>query len=80
MSKLIPQDIEDFLYDLGTRPDDTPGGFEEYARTAAALLWEKYCILEDPSIQIMPRSSDRTPLHQNQSRDGVSGDAMDTNT
>jgi hypothetical protein len=54
MSKLIPLDIEDFLYDLGTRRDGIPGTFEEYAKTAAALLWEKYCILEDPSIQIMP--------------------------
>ena len=54
MSKLIPQDIEDFLYDLGTRRDRVPDAFEEYAKAAAALLWEKYCILEDPSIQIMP--------------------------
>ena len=54
MSKLIPQDIEGFLCDLGTRRDGIPGAFEEYAKTAAALLWEKYCILEDPSIQIMP--------------------------
>jgi hypothetical protein len=54
MSKLIPQDIEDFLYDLGTRRDVVPDAFEEYAKTAATLLWEKYCVLEDPSIQIMP--------------------------
>lgn len=54
MSKLIPQDIEDFLCDLATRGDVVPDAFEEYAKTVAALLWEKYCILKDPSIQIMP--------------------------
>jgi hypothetical protein len=54
MSKSIPQDVEDFLYDLGTRRDSVPGAFEEYAKTAAALLWEKYCIFQDHSIQIMP--------------------------
>jgi hypothetical protein len=53
-NKLIPQDIEDFLYDLGTSRYGIPGAFEEYVKTVAALLWEKYCILEDPSIQIMP--------------------------
>jgi hypothetical protein len=61
MSKLIPQDIESFLVDLSTFNADIPGAFEEYARTAAALLYDKYCILQDASIQIMPRSSDRSP-------------------
>ena len=60
MSKLIPQDVEDFLYDLGTRRDGSPGSFANYAKTAAGLLWDKYCILEDPSIEIMPRHSDRS--------------------
>jgi hypothetical protein len=59
MSKLIPQDIEEFLYDLGTLRDGVPGAYEEYAKTVAALLWEKYVILEDASIQILPRHSDR---------------------
>jgi len=61
MSKLIPQDIEDFLYDLGTRSDGVPGAFEEYARSVAGLMYDKYCILQDASIQIMPRHSDRSP-------------------
>jgi hypothetical protein len=52
MSTLIPQDIEFFLYDIGTLQGGAPGAFEEYAKTAAALLWEKYVILEDPSIQV----------------------------
>jgi hypothetical protein len=59
MSKLIPQDIEEFLYDLGTRRDGVPGAYEEYAKAAAALLWEKYVLLEDASIQILPGTSDR---------------------
>ena len=54
MSRLLPQDVEDFLYELATHRDGDPDAFEEYAKTAAALLWEKYCVFEDPSIQIMP--------------------------
>ena len=61
MTKLIPDDIESFLVELGTFDAGIPGAFEEYARTAAALLYDKYCILQDASIQIMPRSSDRFP-------------------
>jgi hypothetical protein len=37
MSTLIPQDIESFLYDIGTLQGGAPGAFEEYAKTAAAL-------------------------------------------
>ena len=61
MSRLIPQDIETFLYELGTLQVDVPGAFEQYAKTAAALLWEKYCILEDPSIHILHSSSQPLP-------------------
>ena len=59
MSRLIPQDIETFLHELGTLPGGAPGPFEQYAKAAAALLWEKYCILEDPSIQILPNVARR---------------------
>jgi hypothetical protein len=51
MSRLIPQDIETFLYELGTLQVGHTRAFEQYAKTSAALLWEKYVILKDPSIQ-----------------------------
>jgi hypothetical protein len=47
MSKSIPQDVEDFLYTLGTCDKIAPGAFEEYARTVATLLLEKYVFFED---------------------------------
>ena len=59
MTKLIPQDIQTFLVELGTFRADIPSAFEEYARTVAALLWEKYVIFEDASIQILPGVSSR---------------------
>jgi hypothetical protein len=39
MSKWIPQDIEHFLYELGTLKVRDQGAFELYAKTLAALLW-----------------------------------------
>lgn len=57
MSKLIPQDIEDFLYVLGTFKESVPDAFESYARTVAALMYDKYCNLEDATIEIMPLQS-----------------------
>jgi hypothetical protein len=59
MSKLLPQDIEDFLYELGTFDERVPGAFQEYVKTVAALLWEKYVILQDRSIEIMPSTANR---------------------
>ena len=52
MSKRIPQDVEEFLYTLGTCEQIYPAAFEEYARTAATLLWEKYVMFEDASTDI----------------------------
>ena len=52
MNKSIPQDVEDFLYTLGMCDQIAPGAFEEYARTAATLLWEKYVMFEDASINV----------------------------
>ena len=56
MSKRIPQDIEDFLYTLGTCDQIAPGAFEEYARTVATLLWEKYVLFENVSTDIEPKT------------------------
>jgi hypothetical protein len=52
MSKSIPQDVENFLYTLGTCDQIAPGAFEQYARTAATLLWEKYVMFQDASIDV----------------------------
>ncbi len=61
MSKLIPQDIESFLYKLGTLEEGTPSAIEQCAKIAATLLWEKYVIFEDRSIQVLPASSIQAP-------------------
>jgi hypothetical protein len=58
MSTLIPKDIESFLYELGNLQEGAPGAFELYAKTAAALLWEKYVIFEDASIQAFSPDTD----------------------
>lgn len=69
MSKRIPQDVEDFLYTLGTSEQIHPAAFEEYARTAATLLWEKYVMFEDGSTDIdintRHRRSASSKLRQN---------------
>lgn len=57
MSKLIPQDIEDYLYQVGAFHEGVPCAFEEYARVVASLLYDKYCILQDASLQILPSSN-----------------------
>ena len=54
MNRLIPEDIESFLFELGTFKTDVPGAYEEYARAAASLLFDKYVILREPSLQILP--------------------------
>jgi hypothetical protein len=54
MSALIPEDVESFLYELGNCQEHSLGAFERFAKTTAALLWEKYVILEDPTIQVPP--------------------------
>lgn len=59
MSKSIPQDVEDFLYTLGTCDQIAPGAFEEYARTAATLLWEKYVMFDDTSVDVEPNTRHR---------------------
>jgi hypothetical protein len=52
MSKSLPQDVEEFLYILGTFDQVVPGAFELYAKTAATLLWEKYVMFQDASIEV----------------------------
>ena len=69
MSRLIPQDIETFLYELGTLKDGTPSAFEQYVKAAAALLWEKYVIFEDASIQILQTPPNHSPFGVNISED-----------
>jgi hypothetical protein len=62
MSALIPDDIESFLYELGNCKESLPGTFENFAKTTAALLWEKYVILEDPTIRVPPPAWYRFPI------------------
>jgi hypothetical protein len=59
MSKRIPQDVEDFLYTLGTCEQIAPGPSEDYARTAATLLWGKYVMFEGASVDIEPNTRHR---------------------
>lgn len=54
MNELIPYDIEYFLTELNTFPTDAPGACEAYARAVASLLYTKYCVLQSPSLRIMP--------------------------
>jgi hypothetical protein len=67
MSKLVLDDIESFLYELGTLKENAPGSFERYSRLAAMLLYDKYCLLEDPTIQILPDGSSSFLIHQDDS-------------
>jgi hypothetical protein len=59
MNKSIPQDVEDFLYTLGTCDQIAPGAFEEYARTVATLLLEKYVFFENAPSDIEPNARHR---------------------
>ena len=59
MNKPIPRDIDDFLVTLGTFEEGDPEAFEMYAKATANLLWGKYFMLHDPSIQVMSTYSDR---------------------
>jgi hypothetical protein len=52
MSKSIPQDVQDFLYTIAIFDQVDSRAFEEYARTAATLLWEKYVRFEGASVHI----------------------------
>jgi hypothetical protein len=49
MNKPIPRDVDDFLFTLGTFEGGNHEAFEEYAKTAANLLWGKYVLLADCS-------------------------------
>ena len=61
MSALIPEDVESFLYEVGNCQEPSPGTFERFAKTTAALLWEKYIILGDPTIRVPPPAWYRFP-------------------
>jgi hypothetical protein len=51
---LLPSDIEYFLLKLGTMPTVNPAGYMQYARVVASLLYDKYVILGDASLEILP--------------------------
>ncbi len=59
MSKSLPEDVEEFLYTLGTFDQVVPGAFEVYAKTAATLLWEKYVMFEEASVDTTPNTRNR---------------------
>jgi hypothetical protein len=59
MSKSLPQDVEAFLYALGTFEQAVPGAFEAYVKTAATLLWEKYVMFEGASMDSTPNNRHR---------------------
>lgn len=52
MSKSIPDDVEEFLYTLGTLQVANSSAFEQYAKTVATLLWEKYVFFADSAVDI----------------------------
>lgn len=54
MDKGIPQDIEYFLTELNSFDIDSPKAFEAYARAAAELLYYKYCVWQDASMDVLP--------------------------
>ena len=51
---LIPEDVERFLYELGTQKTVNPVLYHQYIRTVATLLYDKYVILPNPSICVYP--------------------------
>lgn len=59
MNPLIPNDLESFLEALLSYRRHASVSFEEYARVGAALLYDKYVILRDASLDIWPASSGR---------------------
>lgn len=59
MSTLIPREVDDFLFALGTFEDGAPEAFEEFAKTSANLLWGKYVLFADASISINPNSGSK---------------------
>ena len=54
MRDLIPNDIQYFLEEVGNFPSDTPGAFEAYVKSVGTLLYDKYCVSQNPSLQILP--------------------------
>lgn len=59
MSRLIPADIEYFLEEAGRSPSKNSGAYEAYIRTVATLLFDKYCIIKNASIEILRIPADR---------------------
>jgi len=58
----IPHDIEYFLTELTTFEADAPGAFEAYARAAATLLYNKYCVWQNSSMDVLPGATKRLNL------------------
>jgi len=62
MDNPIPYDIEHFLTELTTFDVNAPGAFEAYARAAATLLYNKYCVWQDSSMTVLPVATSRSNL------------------
>ena len=62
MDNPIPHDIEYFLTELTTFEADAPGAFEAYARAAATLLYNKYCVWQNSSMDVLPGATKRLNL------------------
>lgn len=52
MQELIPTDIQEFLFNLGTFAGNTPEAFMEYAQAGAVLLFDKYVVLRDLNLEM----------------------------
>jgi hypothetical protein len=50
--QLIPQDIKYWLRELASGVMADPNAYEVYVRTVSARLYEKYCILNDPTLHV----------------------------
>jgi hypothetical protein len=53
MNNLLPRDIEGFLEDLTTFQAGVPCAFEAFARAAAGLLYDKYFVIQDASLEVL---------------------------
>ena len=50
IDNFLPQDVERWLSELATGAMKDPQAYELYVRAVSARLYEKYCVLKDPTL------------------------------